>query len=946
MQLARPSAVRFTLVAVALGLAIVGQLLVDAGNLRWAITPFVVAVVAVVLGVRGGPGSPSGQGSGTPPGLQSSAPEPSNSGALWLSGPERLFGLACFTASLGFISVSLWKFAAGPPNTVAWYLFGGSVLLLFVALPTVERRWTSLVGQMKGRGRVSFELRSALPWMGLAAVLMLGLLVRVYDLQDIPPGLWHDEADNLAEARHILRDPGSTPVFVPSTNLPSMFLLPIAAVIDVMGISIAAGRVVSVAFALAGIVAVFLLTRLVAGPFLAVIAAFVTAVMRWDIIWSRIGMHGITAPLFAALSAWLLLRAINTGRTSDFGFAGAAVGLGMWFYAPFRLFPLVLGFILLHYLVSRRPGLGRFALQTLVLVAAALLVAAPVVQSAVVDSEEFLARTRSTSVFSIMSFGDAVEAVVRSVDEHGLMLSYRGDTNPRHNIPSEPMLDFWSAALLVLGLGVALARWREVGLIVLPFWLFAMALPAMLTLPWEAPQSLRAIGMIPAVAVAVALALGAIWTAGRSAPWPAVRRGTPVVVAGLLAAIAFQNIDTYFGAQASDPTVYASFTTDQTLIARDMKDQQARGYTLLTSRQFLFGRTLSVVGNNPTYDAIRAPTGIPIDAAGVARGVAIYLEPREASVFDLLKVYYPDGAFEEVRPPGGGEVLYYSVVLAKEQLHDRTGLDATYTLHNGEVREARLSSTQGSWPLLFGPQDVPLEFEWEGSLHIREPEEYTLVLEGSKGVGVALDGRLVLWDDQRSVRIEPAVGLHFLRLQGRVEDRNGFLRLLWQPPGGTLEPVPLSSLYRDSVRPVGLAGRFFASGKEGDSPDATRITPAMNPFYYDPVVAEPYLAVWEGSLDVPTDGVHRFEVAGAGSVKLLLDGQLTAQSPGIPEAKNEGSVRLDPGRHAIRVEYESPSPPSEFGVFWAPPGLPLEPIPIELLSPAPEHMFRILPGGG
>lgn len=857
-----------------------------------------------------------------------------------------MFGLACLTASLGFVSVSLWKFAAGPPNTLAWYLFGGSALLLFVALPTAECRWTSLVTQLKDRRHVSFELRSVLSWLGLAAVLLLALLVRIYDLQDIPPGLWHDEAENLIEARQIQLNPGSTPVFVPSTTMPSMFLLPIAVVIDLTDISIAAGRLVSVAFALAGIVAVFLLARLMVGPFLAVIAAFLIGMMRWDIIWSRIGMHGITTPLFAALSVWLLLRALKSGRMSDFGLTGGAVGLGMWFYAPFRLFPLVLVFILVHDLISKRPGFRKFALQTVILVAVALLVAAPVVQSAVVDSEDFFARTETTSVFSIMSFGDAVEAIVRSAGDHGLMLNYRGDTNPRHNIPSKPMLDFWSAALLILGLGVALARWREVGLITLPFWLLVMALPGILTLPGEAPHSLRTIGMIPAVAVVVALALDAIWTAGRSAPWSVVRGGTPVIVAGLLAVIAFQNIDAYFGDQVSDPAVYASFTTDQTLIGRDMKDQQARGYTLFTSRQFLYGRTLSVAGNNPTYDAIRAPAGIPIDVSGITRGAAIYLEPREGSVFDLLRVYYPGGVFAEIRPPGGGDILYYSVVLTREQLQHRAGLDARYTLRNGDVRETVLSTTEDSWSLLVEPDEAPITFEWVGALHVREPGEYTLVLVGSTGMGVALDGKLVLWDDKRSVRIEPAVGLHFLRVQGRVEERNGFLRLLWQPPGRTLEPIPVSNLYRDSVRPVGLAARFFESGEEGDSPDATRVTPSMNPFYYDTVVPEPYLAVWEGSLEVPSSGVYRFGVAGAGNVKLLLDGKLTAQAPGVLGAKPEASISLDAGRHAIRVEYESQSPPSQFSVLWGPPSLSLEPIPIELLSPALEHMFRILPDEG
>ncbi len=930
MQRTDPSAVRFALVAVALALVVIGQLLVDAGNLRWSIAPFAVAALAVALAAAS-----------TPSRRSDPTPVTTDSGRAVKPSRERTLGLACLLASLSLLGLSLWKFAVGPPYTLAWYAFGASVLLLLVVLPTIESRWTRLAGRLANRESLSFEPRAALPWLGLAVVLLLGLLVRLYDLTGIPPGMWHDEADNLIEAWHIQANPGRTPVFVPTTNLPSMFLLPIAAAVDLTEVSMGAGRVVSVLFGLAGVVSIFLLVRLIAGPFVAVIAAFLAAVMRWDLIWSRIGMHGITAPVFAALSAWLLLRALRSGRMSDFGFAGAALGLSMWFYAPLRLFPLVVGAILLHHLVSKRPRIRTFSLRIGLMAAVALMVAAPVIQSAAMDTGQFFARTRETSVFSTMPAWDAFNALIRSGDDHALMLTYSGDANPRHNIPSEPMLDFWSSVLLILGLAVALTRWRDVGVISLVLWLPAMALPAMLTLPSEAPQSLRAIGMIPAVAALAALGFGVLWTAGRSAPWPAVRRATPVVVAGLLAAIAFNNIDSYFGRQADDPAVYASFTTDQTLIARDMRGQLSQGYTLLTSRQFLYGRTLSVVAGSPAYDAIRAPTGVPIDPADVAHGAAIYLEPRERSLYDLLRVYYPDGAFREIRPPAGGDPLYYSAYITRKQLEARTGLDVLYHLADGSTREARIASTETLWPLIASLEEVPVRFEWKGALHVRELGEYELSLEGSHGVDVALDGRALLSDEQRSAVVEPAVGLHTIHVGGPVDASVGFIRLLWKQPGGALEPIR-AGLYRDSVRPVGLAGRFFESGVEDGVPDAVRITPAMYPFYYDPVVPEPYLAVWDGTIHAEIGGAHTFDVTGAGVVRLLLDGVLSAQWPASQDVASTALVTLSPGDHEIRVEYESAAPPSQFVISWAPPGRALEPVPIQLLTPLPEHMFRIL----
>ena len=945
MQASKPSVVRFVLVISALALAAVAQLLIGDGNFRLAIAPLLVSVGAIALATARMP-LPSLDRSQVPPdeGDSSTSTSVSDGGPHQAASRRRelLFGLVAFTLSLGALIAALARFEVGPSNTMAWYLYGASVVLLLLALPTLDSRWTRLARRWGERPYVSVSLKALLPWVGLAAILVLASAVRLHDLDEMPAGLWYDEADNLAHALRIRNDPGSTPVFERSTNLPSLFLMPIAVVIELTGVTITAGRLVSVAFGLAGIVAVFLLVRLMLGPPLGLVAAFLLAVMRWDINWSRIGMHGITAPLFAALTAYLTLRALRSGRISDFGYAGASLGLGMWFYASFRLFPLVIGFILLHHLLFRQPDPKRVLGQLSTMVVMALAVGAPVLQSSVREPDAFFARSRTTSVFNIMPFGDTIPEMWKSLGKHALMFNHEGDLNPRHNLPAEPMLDFISGLLLLLGLGVALARWRNIALVSLPFWLLFMVIPGVVTLPWEAPQSLRSITVIPAVVGVITLALGVLWWVGTSVPWRTVRRATPVALLALLGGIAFLNVDTYFGEQAGHPKVFASFSTDETLMARDMVEQQRRGHTLFVSRQFRFSLTTSLLADSPKFEVIRAPTQIPIDLDRVWLGASIYLEPREASVYRLLKTYYPDGRFTEVRPPGGGDVLYYSAALDRSHLAQRQGLSGRYTLADGSVREAVQPTTEGVWALDFAPEDVPFDVIWQGALHVVVPGQYLLELQGEARAEVALDGRRLLWGDRTSVRIDPAVGLHSIEVTAHVRDRAEALRLAWQPPGGELVPIPAEHLFRGSVRPVGLTGRFYRSAVEAQVADAMRVTPAMDTFYYDPVIPEPYLAIWEGMLDVPVSGGYRFEVRGAGIVRLQLDGQLRAQNPPSGPAVPSVTVTLDAGKHPIRVEYVSDRPPSEFEVLWAPPGVGLEPIPIDRLSPAQEQMFRVI----
>lgn len=250
----------------------------------------------------------------------------------------------------------------------------------------------------------------------------------------------------------------------------------------------------------------------------------------------------------------------------------------MWFYSPFRLFALVVAFQLLHHLVVTRPPFRGFVVRVFVLVAVAAAMAAPALQSAVLDPDDFFARTKVTSVFSSQPFGEAVREVRTSLAKHALMFNQRGDGNGRHNLPWEPMLDVVSGVLFVLGLEVDLGRWRDAALV--------MLLPGALTLPWEAPQSLRGLGSVPAAVMSITLALAVLWRIGRSSRLCPVRWGTPVLLSPLLAEIAYLNVDTYFGKQTAHPEVYSALFTDHTLIARDMVRQSGRGYDLMTSRQY------------------------------------------------------------------------------------------------------------------------------------------------------------------------------------------------------------------------------------------------------------------------------------------------------------------------------------------------------------------------
>ena len=128
-------------------------------------------------------------------------------------------------------------------------------------------------------------------------------------------------------------------------------------------------------------------------------------------------------------------------------------------------------------------------------------------------------------------------------------------------------------------------------------------------------------------------------------------------------------------------------------------------------------------------------------------------------------------------------------------------------------------------------------------------------------------------------------------------------------------------------------------------PTAREIAPSLDVFSYFPVVNEPHTVVWEGMLSVEQLGDHRFAVEKvSGPVKFYFEGDLLAQDPPSEEVGREGEVLVGSGSYPIRVEYaaQTEGRSTMFKILWQPPGGSMTPIPVESLSPAREHMLKVL----
>ena len=835
-------------------------------------------------------------------------------------------GITLLSLGAVFALICLAGFRSGPPYMLPWLFYVISLIAIVVGSCVLAGSFR--MSLFTGAGKdFSIGVTRSVFWL-LIVIVILGLILRAYNITELPAGVWYDEADNFVEAKHIHGNPGHTPIYNESTNLPSMFLLPVAMLEEINGSSWVNVRLVSIAFSLGFVLCIFLLGRQFIGTFGALSAAFLASTLRWSLNWGRIGMHGITAALFGALTGFLLLRALTRWRPIDFVWVGLCLGFGMWFYTAFRVFPLVVVIGIIISSMIRFPGIRKLVVCSVLLLLAFVAAAAPLLQYAVLNPNEFFGRSNEVFIAHYVSGQELFSAILGNFKQHLLMFNFTGDANPRHNIPLEPMLDPVSGVLFGLGIFIALTNRRNPMLLLLPAWLLIMLLPGIVTAPWESPQSLRSIGALPAVIILMSLPLVLVWRIAQETNHFAIKMLSVGLVLSLLVTVGGINIGTYFGRQASHPAVFSSFSTDHTIMADRMMDQSLKGFTLFASRQYLYSLTVMAVTGGIEYKDIRFPNDIPLSGENMGSGAAIYLEPREVGTFNLLKIYYPNATFSEIMTPGREKTLLYEILIAKDYIEDQRGVEAKYHFTDGTFMDRREQSLSISWPIWSDDLSLPVKYVWETSLHVKYPGVHTFEFKGN-GI-VTINDLNPFMGGVESASMPLGVGLHKIRVEAYPDIDAGFDRLRWAPPGGRVRTIPTDHLFAGDIVPVGLAGSFYQNGVfTGETITATTQT-----FYYDPIVDGPYTAVWSGILEIPQPGDYLFHLSGNGDMSFVIDNEVIISGK-LSQQLDSSPTYLPRSTLPISIHYKSLGSAPHFSISWTPPGLGKEVLPNKLITPNP-----------
>lgn len=369
--------------------------------------------------------------------------------------------------------------------------------------------------------------------------LFVAALLRLPNLESIPPGMHYDEAANGVLVSEIAFE-GKRPIFISSyTGKDVLFFYLAGGLTRLVDSSIFTLRLTSGFVALLTIAATYWLGReMLADRRIALLAAALLAVSFWHLIFSRLGFRVITEPLLQALTVAALFRGLRGKQWPWLLLAGVFLGLTAYTYLSARLFPVLLLAAVLPLLFSYENM--RIRWQQLFFVGLiALLIILPLIAYFQDNPAAFWVRIGQVAPGQSGGLS-IIESLLKSLGMYFLV----GDPYIRFNIPERPLFGWFWGGLLLVGWIICLLRyrrypydWQRAALILLLLAPLVMLLPTALAVNEIVPSNLRAIGLIPFVFYLPAIGLIALLQdLGRRLHLPPLTSAVQVIILLLIVA--------------------------------------------------------------------------------------------------------------------------------------------------------------------------------------------------------------------------------------------------------------------------------------------------------------------------------------------------------------------------------------------------------------------------
>lgn len=345
-------------------------------------------------------------------------------------------------------------------------------------------------------------------WFLTAATLVLVVAagIRLFMLQDVPPGLSQDEVLN-ADIAELIRQGQNALFFREGFGHEPMYHYLAAPFRPLLGDNFLAIRLPSVYLGLLLVALTMGWVRRDFGPVAGLVTGAGLAISWWPVVFSRIGLRPILEPLLLVLAAWFWRRRP--------WLAGLFLGLSMYSYTAARaMFLLPAGLALYLLIFGRKHQDFREELKSsLVVLVAGLVISMPLFLTLWADPSLQQRVDQLGDPLSELLNGQVGPVLRLSVATLGVF-SVKGDPRWTYSIPGRPFFDPLTAMFFFGGFILSVSRWRQTNYVFVLLWLLVGVLPSAIT-P-QAPSTIRIIGALPIVYLFPGLAIS--WLYKRAYP--------------------------------------------------------------------------------------------------------------------------------------------------------------------------------------------------------------------------------------------------------------------------------------------------------------------------------------------------------------------------------------------------------------------------------------------
>ncbi|MGI8908030.1 MAG: ArnT family glycosyltransferase [Candidatus Sumerlaeaceae bacterium] len=406
-------------------------------------------------------------------------------------------------------------------------------------------------------------------------ILVFAAVVRLTSLDEIPPGLWYDEAIYALDGWDVAH--GKFPIFFETEShmREPMYIYSLGGFFALFGSSTLKARIVSALWGIATVALFFPVARRFAGVRWGLLGTLLFAAFRWHLHFSRTIFRAVLPPFFLLGVILFWLRWRERGRMLDAWLCGMLLGAGMYTYLSFRLVPIIMLALVVWEFGKRRMSWRKDGRGLAAVAAGAILTFMPLGVDYVRHPVHFTGRTGEISMFEKTvktvnpsgveveqrvdkSATEAVRDLCSNAVDVARMWTIKGDHVGKHNLPYAPVFDWASGSVFYIGVIWCVWNWRrELSAFLTLAWLFVFSLTSIFS--FGAPNLLRMQGATPAVMFAYLFGLR--WLAGlvQFRISPAVRYG--VAGAFVLLFMSMQ-LYVYFVKFPASPAVRREFLAD------------------------------------------------------------------------------------------------------------------------------------------------------------------------------------------------------------------------------------------------------------------------------------------------------------------------------------------------------------------------------------------------